>query len=146
MFRSGLKGNYLRIGGARILQNVGMCVGHSLSLADVLRSFYHGCSTFLPIFDLATDTYDSLHERSPFAVDSICMVAAHVRDGGGRLKPGHARLMLIHLFILGKPSDVYNKCLQEVQAISCATLFAPVMRHEAVQAMSMCFDLMIFRR
>jgi hypothetical protein len=36
----------------------------------------------------------------------------------------------------GKPSDVYSKCLQEVQTISCATLFAPVLRVEAVQAMS----------
>ena len=36
----------------------------------------------------------------------------------------------------GKPSEVYTKCLQEVQTISCATLFAPVLRVEAVQAMS----------
>jgi hypothetical protein len=39
----------------------------------------------------------------------------------------------------GKPSDVYTKCLQEVQTISCATLFAPVLRVEAVQAMSAYF-------
>ena len=38
--------------------------------------------------------------------------------------------------VSGKPSEVYNKCLQEVQSISCATLFAPVLRVEAVQAMS----------
>jgi hypothetical protein len=37
-----------------------------------------------PVFDFATDTYDTLHERSPFAVDAICMVAARVRDGGGQ--------------------------------------------------------------
>ncbi|KAI0068301.1 hypothetical protein BV25DRAFT_1792927 [Artomyces pyxidatus] len=84
---------------------------------ELFRIFYHGCSTFLPIFDSSVDTYDSLHERSPFAVDSICMVAAKVRDGGG------------------KPSDEYEKCLQEVQTMSCATLFSPVMRQEAVQAM-----------
>lgn len=47
------------------------------------RRFYHGCSTFLPIFDPAVDTFDALHERSPFAVSTICMVAAKVRDGGG---------------------------------------------------------------
>ncbi|KAI9513069.1 hypothetical protein F5148DRAFT_1158448 [Russula earlei] len=84
---------------------------------DLFKIFFHGCSTFLPVFDASVDTFASLHERSPFAVDSICMVAARVRDGGG------------------KPSDVYNKCLQEVQSISCATLFAPVLRVEAVQAM-----------
>ena len=38
-------------------------------------------------------------------------------------------------FITGNPSDVFLKCLEEVQAISCATLFSPVTRQEAVQAM-----------
>nr|BCB28855.1 Zn(2)-C6 fungal-type domain-containing protein [Mycoleptodonoides aitchisonii] len=84
---------------------------------ELFRIFYHGCSTFLPVFDATVDTYDALHERSPFAVDCICMVAAKVRDGGGN------------------PSDVFLKCQDEVQAISCATLFSPVMRQEAVQAM-----------
>ena len=86
--------------------------------ALIAISFYHGCSTFLPIFDANVDTYDSLRERSPFAVTVICMVAAKVRDGGG------------------SASDVYLKCLEEVQTISCATLFSPVSRQEAVQAMS----------
>ncbi|KAI8990468.1 hypothetical protein BD414DRAFT_483741 [Trametes punicea] len=84
---------------------------------ELFRIFYHGCSTFLPVFDANVDTYDALHERSPFAVDVICMVAAKVRDGGGN------------------PSEVFLKCLEEVQAISCATLFSPVTRQEAVQAM-----------
>ncbi|TBU34710.1 hypothetical protein BD311DRAFT_773761 [Dichomitus squalens] len=84
---------------------------------ELFRIFYHGCSTFLPVFDVSVDTYDALHERSPFAVDVICMVAAKVRDGGGN------------------PSDIFLKCLEEVQAISCATLFSPVTRQEAVQAM-----------
>ncbi|KII93761.1 hypothetical protein PLICRDRAFT_171474 [Plicaturopsis crispa FD-325 SS-3] len=84
---------------------------------ELFRIYYHGCSTFLPVFDSSVDTFEALHERSPFAVDCICMVAAQVRDGGG------------------KASDVFLKCLEEVQAISCATLFAPVVRHEAVQAM-----------
>ncbi|KAF9566152.1 hypothetical protein CPC08DRAFT_658350 [Agrocybe pediades] len=84
---------------------------------DLFKIFYDGCSTFLPVFDINTDTYDALHERSPFAVDTICMVAARVRDGGG------------------KPSETYRRCLEEVQAISSATLFAPVVRTEAVQSM-----------
>ncbi|CAL1695059.1 unnamed protein product [Somion occarium] len=84
---------------------------------ELFRIFYHGCSTFLPVFDASVDTYEALHERSPFAVDCICMVAAQVRDGGG------------------KPSDTFLKCQEEVQAISCATLFSPVTRQEAVQAM-----------
>ncbi|KAI0756803.1 hypothetical protein C8Q80DRAFT_1092987 [Daedaleopsis nitida] len=84
---------------------------------ELFRIFYHGCSTFLPVFDATVDSFDALHERSPFAVDCICMVAAKVRDGGGN------------------PSDVFLKCSDEVQAISCATLFSPVTRQEAVQAM-----------
>ncbi|KAI0030204.1 hypothetical protein K488DRAFT_23891, partial [Vararia minispora EC-137] len=84
---------------------------------ELFKIFYHGCSTFLPIFDSSYDTYDSLRSRSPFAVNSICMVAAKVRDGGG------------------KASDVYRACLSETQAIACATLFSPVIRQEAVQAM-----------
>ena len=48
-------------------------------------SFFQGCSTFLPVFDVNVDTFDAMHERSPFAVDAICMVAAMVRDGGGKL-------------------------------------------------------------
>ncbi|KAL0578601.1 hypothetical protein V5O48_003392 [Marasmius crinis-equi] len=71
----------------------------------------------MPVFDSNVDTFEALHERSPYAVNCICMVAARVRDGGG------------------KPSDVYKKCLEEVQSISCATLFLPVARVEAVQAM-----------
>jgi hypothetical protein len=38
--------------------------------------------------------------------------------------------------IVGKASEAYKKCLSEVQAISSATLFLPVTRYEAVQAMS----------
>ncbi|EIW86878.1 hypothetical protein CONPUDRAFT_134221 [Coniophora puteana RWD-64-598 SS2] len=84
---------------------------------ELFRIFYQGCSTFLPVFDSNVDTFDGLHERSPFAVDAICMVASRVRDGGG------------------PASDVYQRCLEAVQAISCATLFSPVSRIEAVQAM-----------
>ncbi|KAJ7071192.1 hypothetical protein C8F01DRAFT_1109497 [Mycena amicta] len=84
---------------------------------ELFRIFYHGCSTFLPVFDSNSDTFDALHERSPFAVDCICMVAARVRDGGGR------------------SSQTYLQTLEEVQTISRATLFSPVFRHEAVQAM-----------
>ncbi|KAJ7900168.1 hypothetical protein B0H14DRAFT_2672565 [Mycena olivaceomarginata] len=84
---------------------------------ELFRIFYHGCSTFLSVFDSNSDTFDALHDRSPFAVDCICMVAARVRDGGG------------------KPSDTYLQILEEVQTISRATLFSPVTRHEAVQAM-----------
>ncbi|KAG8912899.1 hypothetical protein FRC00_003545 [Tulasnella sp. 408] len=84
---------------------------------ELFTIFFTGCSMFLPVFDVVTDTYEALHKRSPFCVDAICMVAAKVRDGGG------------------PPSETYKKCLKEVHDITCATLFAPVVRQEAVQAM-----------
>ncbi len=65
------------------------------------------------------------------------MVAARVNDGGGKALSCNPENALHLLSLLsGKPSEVYTKCLQEVQTISCATLFAPVVRVEAVQAMS----------
>jgi hypothetical protein len=69
------------------------------------------------------------------------MVAARVRDGGGTEFRVCQKSAADPAFVfVGKSSDVYNKCLQEVQTISCATLFAPVLRVEAVQAMSMSFS------
>ncbi|KAH7106755.1 hypothetical protein BKA62DRAFT_684990 [Auriculariales sp. MPI-PUGE-AT-0066] len=84
---------------------------------ELFDIFYKGCSTFLPVFDARMDTFDSLHERSPFAVDCICMVAAKVRDGGG------------------PASETFEKILEETHAICSKTLFVPVSRKEAVQAM-----------
>lgn len=101
----------------------------------LLARFYHGCSTFLPIFDGNIDTFDALHERSPFAVDCICMVAAQVRDGGGSSFSWY-KPCPFDSFTSGNLSDTFRKCQEEVQAISCATLFSPVTRQEAVQAMS----------
>lgn len=79
--------------------------------------FYHGCSTFLPVFDPSVDTYDELGRRSPFCFNAICLVAAKVRDGGG------------------PESETYKRIQTEVQKIAGATLFSPVVRQEAIQAM-----------
>ena len=43
--------------------------------------------------------------------------------------------------LTGNPSEIFLKCLEEVQAISCATLFSPVARQEAVQAMGKLYVL-----
>ena len=102
----------------------------------MIARFYHGCSTFLSVFDATVDTYDALHERSPFAVDCICMVAAKVRDGGGKLHFSRAPSGA-NQHRTGAESDIFLKCQDEVQATSCTTLFTPVVRQEAVQAMSM---------
>ena len=91
-----------------------------------------------PVFDANLDTYEALHERSPFAVDSICMVAARVRDGGG-MDNFLRKLGTLNIIVSGKSSELYLKCLEEVQAISSATLFAPVVRSETVQSMSSSF-------
>ena len=59
-----------------------------------------------------------LRLRSPFSLTAIMMVGARVRDGGN------------------PPSDVQRACLSHAQRIAVGTLFNPVSRVEAVQAMS----------
>ncbi|ELU38811.1 hypothetical protein AG1IA_07159 [Rhizoctonia solani AG-1 IA] len=80
---------------------------------------------------MAVDTYDALHSRSPFCVNTICMVAAR-----------YVRLHLLppivaHSVLQGSRwwSETYQKCRAEVEEISRHTLFTPVVRQEAVQAM-----------
>jgi hypothetical protein len=46
------------------------------------------------------------------------------------------KLGTLNIIVSGKSSDLYLKCLEEVQAIASATLFAPVVRSETVQSMS----------
>ena len=100
-----------------------------------MYSFYHGCSTFLPVFDHNYDTFDNLHERSPFAVNCICMIAALIRDKGGGSQAHFVTYGCLTKFTAGKPSETYKKCQEEVYTISQATLFSPVTRLEAVQSM-----------
>ena len=45
-------------------------------------------------------------------------------------------LSIDFLVVATTPSEVHRSCLDEVQKISQATLFAPVLHCEAVQAMS----------
>ncbi|KAF8323272.1 hypothetical protein DL93DRAFT_665752 [Clavulina sp. PMI_390] len=86
---------------------------------ELFSEFYAGCSTFLPAFDPSYDTYESLSQRSPFCFDVICMIAAKVRARGGPM------------------SETYKRIYAEVQRIAGASLFAPVVRQEAIQAMIM---------
>lgn len=62
------------------------------------------------------------------------MVAAQVRDGGSKSSLAITVGVPDNHWV-GKPSDVYKVLLAEVQSIACATLFSPVIRYEAVQAM-----------
>lgn len=55
------------------------------------------------------------------------------------------QIAVVLIVCIGKASDIYLQCLEEVQAISCATLFAPVMRSEAVQSMSWLIHLPFIR-
>ena len=50
------------------------------------------------------------------------------------------KLGTLNITVSGKSSELYLKCLEEVQAISSATLFAPVVRSETVQSMSLSFS------
>jgi hypothetical protein len=77
--------------------------------------FFSGCHLFIPLFDPAYDTYESLKERTPFCFDAILAVAAKIRAGNG------------------PPGNVFYRCLEEAQGIARSTLFGPVVRKEAVQ-------------
>jgi hypothetical protein len=79
--------------------------------------FFSGCHLFIPLFDPSYDTYESLKERSPWCFDAVLAVASKVRGGNG------------------PPSSTYYRCLEEARAIARSTLFGPVLRKEAVQAM-----------
>ncbi|KIM29878.1 hypothetical protein M408DRAFT_328654 [Serendipita vermifera MAFF 305830] len=79
--------------------------------------FFSGCHLFIPLFDPAYDTYEGIKERSPFCFDAILAVAAKIRAGGG------------------SPGPAFYRCLEEAQGIARSTLFGPVVRKEAVQAM-----------
>ena len=85
------------------------------------------------MFNINVDTFESLRERSPFAVNAICMAAARVRDGGGKRTGIFLKRRLTPF--QGQPSETYTKILDEVQHISRYTLFSPVTRFEAVQSM-----------
>lgn len=56
-----------------------------------------------------------------------------VRDGGGKASRTHPRIAINRTF--HTDSDTYQKCRAEVEEISRHTLFTPVARQEAVQAM-----------
>ncbi|CAK9787310.1 hypothetical protein CC85DRAFT_272355 [Cutaneotrichosporon oleaginosum] len=85
---------------------------------ELMSIYYSGSSNFIPCYDPSFDTWDSLKIRSPFSITTIVMVGARVRDGGGPV------------------SDVQRLCREHVQKIAQGTMFNPVARVEAVQAMS----------
>lgn len=85
---------------------------------ELMSIYYSGSSNFIPCYDPCYDTWDSLKIRSPFSITTIVMVGARVRDGGGPV------------------SDVQRLSLEHAQKIAQGTMFNPVARVEAVQAMS----------
>ncbi|SRR6266576_4283405 len=90
-----------------------------LRYSGSLHSFFSGCHLFIPLFDPAYDTYESVMERSPWTFDAILAVAGKIRSGNGPLSP------------------TFYKCLEEAQGIARSTLFGPVVRKEAVQGITL---------
>ncbi|KAL0955830.1 hypothetical protein HGRIS_002032 [Hohenbuehelia grisea] len=84
---------------------------------ELYHIFFAGCHLFIPLFDPAYDTYESLMERTPWTFDAILAVASKIRSGNGPL------------------SSTFYKCLEEAQGIARSSLFGPVVRKEAVQGM-----------
>ncbi|KAG8736305.1 hypothetical protein FRC12_017689, partial [Ceratobasidium sp. 428] len=84
---------------------------------ELYHIFFSGCHLFIPLFDPAYDTFESLRDRTPFCFDAILAVAAKIRVGNGQ------------------PGATFHRCLEEAQGIARSTLFGPIVRKEAVQAM-----------
>ncbi|WVN85319.1 uncharacterized protein L203_100464 [Cryptococcus depauperatus CBS 7841] len=84
---------------------------------ELMKVFYSGSSNFIPCYDPAVDTWESLRERSPFSITAIIWVGARVRDGGGPY------------------SEVQKACRAHAETIAKGTLFNPVHRIEAIQGM-----------
>ena len=79
--------------------------------------YFSGSHAFLPIYDPLYDTWDSLRLRSPFRLSAIIAVGARVRDGGGTV------------------SEVQRASTEHARKIGLGTMWTPVARIEAVQAM-----------
>jgi len=79
--------------------------------------YFSGSHAFLPIYDPLYDTWDSLRLRSPFSLSAIIAVGARVRDGGGTV------------------SEVQRASTEHARKIGLGTMWTPVARIEAVQAM-----------
>jgi hypothetical protein len=84
---------------------------------ELFDLYFAGSSNFVPVYDPAVDTWDALRIRSPFSISTIVSVGARVRDGGGYM------------------SETYRASLDHARKIAIGTMFTPVARVEAVQAM-----------
>ncbi|KLT44131.1 hypothetical protein CC85DRAFT_283918 [Cutaneotrichosporon oleaginosum] len=82
-----------------------------------LFDLFMQAQVYVPIFDPDVDTWDSLCERSPFAVTAIVMVGSKIEDAGG------------------PPSALQKQCREHAEKIGMHTLFTPVARIEVLQAM-----------
>ena len=72
---------------------------------------------FIPVYDKLFDTWESLRVRSPFSISTILSVAARANDGGGPM------------------SEHQRHCLEHARKVSLGTIYHPINRVEAVQAM-----------
>ncbi len=84
---------------------------------ELFDLYFAGSSNFVPVYDPAVDTWDALRIRSPFSISTIISVGARVRDGGGYM------------------SETHRASLDHSRKIAIGTMFTPVARVEAVQAM-----------
>ncbi|WVQ97571.1 hypothetical protein IAU59_004685 [Kwoniella sp. CBS 9459] len=84
---------------------------------ELFDLFFERCGVYMPCFDPDYDTWNSLRERSPFAITTILAVAAKCREAGG------------------PPSKLQLACREHAEKMGMSTLFTPVSGIEIVQAM-----------
>ncbi len=86
---------------------------------ELFDLYFAGSSSFTPVYDPTVDTWEALRVRSPFSISTIVAVGARVRDGGGYM------------------SETHRASLDHARKIAIGTMFTPVARVEAVQAMTL---------
>ena len=91
---------------------------HCYSNTEPHCSYMTGSNCFLPIFDPALDTFDSLRARSPFCFSVILAAAARAEDA------------------MVNSANICQICQNEARRLAAETLFLGVPQLEDVQAMA----------
>ncbi|WWC59868.1 uncharacterized protein I303_102430 [Kwoniella dejecticola CBS 10117] len=84
---------------------------------QLFELFFRGAHAFIPVYDPAIDTWDSLRRRSSFSVSVILFVGQKIMDAGN------------------EASDLQRRLKEHAENIGKSTLFSPIANAEALQAM-----------
>jgi hypothetical protein len=112
--------------------------------------FFQGSLIYMPVYEAKVDTWESLRKRSPFSITTLIMAGAKVEDGGGEWSlptvVWNAYRQVPWASFRERRGSMQRKLASRLEdwgwQAGMGTLFTPVARIEALQAMSEAiFDL-----